>query len=40
MPKTLQISGKQAYYFLDGFSGYNEVSIALQDQHKMPFAAE
>ena len=26
-----RVAGKEAYSFLDGFSGYNQVSIALQD---------
>ena len=34
------VAGKEAYSFLDGFSGYNQVSIALQDQHKIAFATE
>ncbi len=35
-----RVAGKEAYSFLDGFSGYNQVSIALQDQHKTAFAIE
>ena len=35
-----RVAGKAAYSFLDGFSGYNQVSIALQDQHKTAFATE
>ena len=29
-----RVARKQAYSFLDGFSGYNQVSIAPHDQHK------
>ena len=35
-----RVAGKQAYSFLDGFSGYNQVSIAPQDQHKIAFATK
>ena len=35
-----RVAGKEAYSFLDGFSGYNQVSIAPQDQHKTGFATE
>ena len=35
-----RVAGKTAYSFLDGFSGYNQVSIAAQDQHKIAFATE
>ncbi|MCO5577322.1 hypothetical protein L7F22_031150 [Adiantum nelumboides] len=35
-----RVAGKEAYSFLDGFSGYNQVSIALEDQHKTAFATE
>ena len=35
-----RVAGKQAYSFLDGFSGYNQVSIKPEDQHKTPFAIE
>ena len=35
-----RVAGKKAFSFLDGFSGYNQVSIALQDQHKTAFATE
>ena len=34
------VTGKQAYSFLDGFLGYNQVSIAPHDQHKIAFAME
>ena len=27
-----------AYYFLDGYSAYNQISIAREDQEKMTFA--
>ena len=32
-----RVAGKQAYSFLDGFSGYNQVSIKQEDQHKTDF---
>ena len=35
-----RVAGKEAYSFLDGFSGYNQVSIAMRDQHKTAFATE
>ena len=35
-----RVAGKEAYNFLDGFSGYNQVSIKLEDQHKMAFATK
>ena len=34
------VAGKQAYSFLDGFLGYNQVSIKQEDQHKTTFATE
>ena len=34
------LAGDEAYSFLDGFSGYNQVLIALQDQYKTAFATE
>ena len=33
-----RVAGKEAYSFLDGFLGYNQVSIKLEDQHKTSFA--
>ena len=33
-------AGKEAYSFLDGFSGYNQVLIDPCDQHKTAFATE
>ncbi|MCO5584355.1 hypothetical protein L7F22_038281 [Adiantum nelumboides] len=33
-----RVAKKQAYSFLDGFLGYNQLAIALEDQHKMAFA--
>ena len=33
-------SGKCAYSFLDGFLGYNQVSIKEEDEHKMAFATK
>ena len=35
-----RVAGGAAYSFLDGFSGYSQLSIALSDQHKMAFATE
>ena len=35
-----RVVGKAAYSFLDGFSGYNQVSIDPKDQHKTTFAME
>ena len=34
------VAGKEAFSFLDGFSGYNQVSIDPKDQHKIAFATE
>ena len=35
-----RVAGKKAYNFLDGFFGYNQVSIDEKDQHKTAFATE
>ena len=35
-----RVAGKRAFSFLDGFSGYNQVSIHPKDQHKTAFATE
>ena len=35
-----RVAGKEAYNFLNGFSGYNQVSIDPQDQYKTLFATE
>ena len=35
-----RVVGKEAYSFLDRFSGYNQVSIELEDWHKTLFAIE
>ena len=35
-----RIARAKTYGFLDGFYGYNQLSIALEDQHKMTFAVE
>ncbi|RDX73600.1 Retrovirus-related Pol polyprotein, partial [Mucuna pruriens] len=32
-----KLPGKSHYYFLDGFSGYMQIHIALEDQHKTTF---
>ena len=34
------VAGKQAYNFLDGFSGYNQLAIKPEDQYKTTFATE
>ena len=34
------VAKKEAYSFLDGFSGYNQVTIHPNDQHKMAFATK
>ncbi|MCO5561848.1 hypothetical protein L7F22_015472 [Adiantum nelumboides] len=34
-----QVAGREAYSFLNGFSGYNQLA-KLEDQHKMAFATE
>ena len=35
-----RVARKKAYSFLDGFFGYNQVSIKEEDQHKTAFATE
>ncbi|MCO5551659.1 hypothetical protein L7F22_005163 [Adiantum nelumboides] len=35
-----RVVGREAYSFLDGFLGYNQLAIKLEDQHKMVFATE
>ena len=35
-----RVAEKQASSFLDGFSGYNQVLIKQENQHKMAFATE
>ena len=35
-----RVAGAKAYNFLDGFSGYNQISIDPKDQHKIAFALE
>ena len=32
-----RLAGREYYYFLDGYSGYNQIAIAPKDQHKMTF---
>ena len=32
-----KLSGHEYYYFLDGYSGYNQILIALEDQEKTTF---
>jgi hypothetical protein len=29
--------GSEVFYFMDGFSGYNQIQIKLEDQHKTTF---
>jgi hypothetical protein len=33
------LSGKKFFSFLDGFNGYNQIKIALQDQDKTTFTS-
>ena len=35
-----RVAGGEAFSFLDGFSGYNQLLIHPNDQHKMAFATE
>ncbi|KAJ9552032.1 hypothetical protein OSB04_016077 [Centaurea solstitialis] len=32
-----RLAGKEYYYFLDGYSGYNQIAILLEDQEKTTF---
>ena len=32
-----RVVGHELYYFLDGYSGYNQIEIALEDQEKTTF---
>ena len=32
-----RVAGHEFYYFLDGYSGYNQIEIALEDQEKTTF---
>ena len=32
-----ECAGNEIFSFMDGFSGYNQISIRLEDQHKMAF---
>ena len=32
-----RLSGQAYYFFLDGYSGYNQIKIALEDQEKTTF---
>jgi len=34
------VGGKEAYSFIDGFSGYHQIMIAKEDQHKTTFAID
>ena len=34
-----RLAGHEYYYFLDGYSGYNQIAIALEDQEKTTFIA-
>ena len=34
------VGGKEMYSFTDGFSGYHQVRITLEDHHKMNFVTE
>ena len=35
-----RVAREEAYRFLDGFLGYNQISIDARDQHKMAFASK
>ena len=35
-----EVVGHECYSFTDGFSGYNQVPIAKEDQHKTTFVCE
>ena len=35
-----EVAGHECYSFTDGFSGYNQVPIAKEDQHKTTFVCE
>ena len=35
-----RVAGVDSYSFLDGFFGYNQLSIALEGQYKMDFATK
>ena len=35
-----RVAGAEAYSFIDGFSGYNQISVVPEDQHKTAFATE
>ena len=32
-----RLAGHEYYYFLDGYSGYNHITISLEDQEKTTF---
>jgi hypothetical protein len=34
-----EVTGKKLYSFMDGYLGYNQVSISLEDWHKMTFSS-
>ncbi|PIN09081.1 DNA-directed DNA polymerase [Handroanthus impetiginosus] len=34
-----RLAGKEFYYFLDGYSGYNQIAIAPEDQEKITFTS-
>jgi hypothetical protein len=34
-----EVAGKELYNFMDGYSGYNQVSIAPKDYHKTTFTS-
>jgi hypothetical protein len=34
------VGGKEAYSFMDGFSGYHQINIAQKDRHKTTFDIE
>jgi hypothetical protein len=34
------VGGHEAYSFIDGFSGYHQIKIALEDRYKTKFSTE
>jgi hypothetical protein len=34
------VGGQEAYSFIDGFSGYHQIKIALEDRYKTTFSIE
>ena len=36
-PMLDRLAGQEFYYFLDGYSGYNQIAVALENQEKTTF---